>query len=227
MVPNMLKVNWELYGVTERKWINPLVVLHWAPLHVTLVVLMTVTVKTVSIWEWRQLFPPLCSHLSTRLWCHIPEDCNLDTTLKLWTVWDSVTLYPLTDKRKILPIFLGQLVVISVALLSQNSFIIWCWKVWNALFFHLYVCVGKYRSLYLIYFVQMYHMDLYKDILLLMLSRYQPKFSYNLQNWKIVLLSKKKVFVSFLCSIVVQLESALYSFISKFHFWHRLLNPYL
>jgi hypothetical protein len=37
-------------------------------------------------------------------------------------------------------------------ILSQNSFIIWCWKVWNALFFHLYVCVGKYHSQYFIYF---------------------------------------------------------------------------
>jgi len=34
------------------------------------------------------------------------------------------------------------------------------------------VFVGKYYSQYLIHFVQMYHMDLYKDILLLMLSRY-------------------------------------------------------
>jgi len=103
-------------------------------------------------------------------------------------------------------------------LLSQNSFVIWCWKVWNPLFFHLYVCVGKYHSQYFIYFVQMYHMDLYKDILLLMLSGYQPKFSHILQNWKIVLLSEKKFFVSFLYSIVVQLETAIYSFISKFRF---------
>jgi hypothetical protein len=57
------------------------------------------------------------------------------------------------------------------------------------------VCVGKNHSHYFTYFVQMYHMDLYKDILLLMLPRYQPKFSYILQNWKTVQLSEKKSFL--------------------------------
>jgi hypothetical protein len=61
-----------------------------------------------------------------------------------------------------------------------------------------------------------------------MFSRYQPKVSYILQKSKIVLLSeKKKFFISFLYSIVVKLGTAINSFISKFCFWHGLLNPYL
>jgi hypothetical protein len=79
----MLKENGELYGVTERKCIKPLVILFWASLHGMHAVLMTVNVKIVSVWEWRQLFPSLFSRLYTGLWHHIREDCNLDTTLQL------------------------------------------------------------------------------------------------------------------------------------------------
>lgn len=91
--------------------------------------------------------------------------------------------------------------------------------------FYLNVHVRKHHSEYFICFVQMHDTDLYKDILLLMPSRYQPQFSYILQKPKIFLLSEKKfVFVLFLHFIVVKLEAAINSFISRFHIWHIFLN---
>jgi len=120
-------------------------------------------------------------------------------------------------------------VVISVALLSQKKLYYFMLEGLECLIFPFtYVCVLGSIIAIILHILCKYITWLYiKTSYCWCFQDTSQSFLIFCRIERLFCCQKKKFLVLFLRSIVVQLETAMYSFIYKFRFWHGLLNPYL